>query len=220
MKRLVISMGTGALFMSTQTFGMSLTGDVNMVHPPASVQQGDRTNSNKAILFTEQANTALGGNLRVDAFLPGKYSDGVDTKGRTIGAGKVVSSFLLHADPGDAKSGRMKGSIHFNDKILGVVFGDLSASNALVGAPETTYAATPGHGLDGKDFFKISKNRKRLDFNFNVGDITDQIRIITRGTASSPGTDGAGSALPEPVTPTLLAMGLSGLALRRRRVDK
>jgi uncharacterized protein (TIGR03382 family) len=67
--------------------------------------------------------------------------------------------------------------------------------------------------------FRISKNRKRLDFNFNVNGVLDQIRIITRGNAVSAETDGAGNAMPEPVTPTLVAMGLTGLALRRRRVD-
>lgn len=202
---------------------MSLSGDVNMVRSPASVQDGDRTNNRKALLFTEQTNTTLAGNLIVEAYLPGVYDRSSATASRTLAAGRTVTSYMLHADvdsDGDTPV-LMKGSIGFSEKILGVIFGNFGASDALVGAPGTSYEAAIGHGLERKgpngDFFRISKDRTRIDFRFHVGGITDQVRIITAGVAAK---QSAENPIPEPVTTTLMAMGLGGLALRRRHIEE
>ena len=201
---------------------LTLSGDVNMVFAPVSVQENDRTNNRRALLFTEQANATLASDMNVEAYLPGVY-DGGAAVSRTLAAGRTVTSYFLHADVSDdaATPTLMSGSITFNDKILGVIFGDFSASDALVGAAGTTYETQAGHGLDfsdpSGDSFRISNNRMRLDFNFNVSGITDQIRIITAGNDNALlQITGTGNPIPEPVTPTLLAMGLGSLAMRRR----
>ncbi len=224
MKSTLTIMATGTILVAAgYTSAMSLSGDVNMVHSPVSVQDGDRTNNHKALLFTEQNNTALGGNLKVEAYLPGKYDGLAATAGRTLAAGRTVSSYMLHADVDSdgVTPVMMTGSISFNEKILGVIFGNFDASDALLGAPGTSYESTSGHGLDfndpNGDMFRISKNRMRFDFSFTVSGITDQIRIITAGNTTP--SDSSGNPIPEPVTTTLLAMGLGGLTLRRRHIE-
>jgi len=221
MKSIITTLAAGAVLSFVgQASAMTLSGDVNMIYAPASVQSNDRTNNRKALLFTESRNTVLAADLAVEAYLPGVY-DGGAAAGRTLAAGRTVTSYFLHADvDGDANTPvNMSGSITFNDKILGVIFGNFTASDALVGAPGTTYETSVEHGLDFKDpfgdMFRISNDRMRIDFNFNVSGITDQIRVITAGVAAPASTE---NPIPEPVTPTLVAMGLSGLALRRRHI--
>lgn len=200
---------------------MSVSGDVNTIFAPASVQQGARTNNNRALFFNEQANTVLASNLAVQAYIPGVYNGSNAPVGRTLAAGRTVNSYMLHADLDDNANTptHMSGSITFNDKILGVIFSNFSASDALVGAPGTAYETAVGHGLDmsdpNGDTFRISNDRMRLEFSFNVSGITDQIRIITAGVAAPQSTE---NPIPEPITPTLLAMGLGGLAMRRRHI--
>jgi len=220
MKSIITAIAAAAaLSFAGDASALTISGDVNMVFAPASVQQDARTNNNKALLFNESANVALASDMNVEAYLPGVY-DGGSPLGRTLAAGRTVSSYFLHADVAeDANTPKhMSGSITFNDKILGVIFSGFGASDALVGAAGTAYETQGGHGVDFADpigdSFRISNNRMRLDFDFYVSGITDQIRIITAGNAPLVITE---NPIPEPVTPALLAMGLGSLALRRRR---
>jgi len=221
MKSIITTLAVGAVLTFVgQASAMTLSGDVNMIFPPTDVTADARTNNRKALLFREQADTALASNLAVQAYLPGVYNSASSPAGRILNTGRVVNSYFLHADVDDnAVTPRvLSGSITFGDKILGVIFGgDFTPSDALVGAPGTTYETAAGHGVDlasGSDMFRISNNRMRLDFDFFVNGITDQIRIITAGNAVI--TDIDDNPIPEPVTPALLGMGLGCLALRRR----
>jgi len=219
MKTIITAIAAAAaLSFAGDASALTLSGDVNMVFAPASVQADARTNNNKALLFKESSNVALASDMRVEAYLPGLNTTGTAAS-RTLAAGRTVNSYFLHADvTGDNTPRHMTGSITFNDKILGVIFGNFSASDALVGAAGTAYETQDGHGLDfsdpNGDSFRISNNRMRIDFDFYVSGITDQIRIITAGNAPLVVTE---NPIPEPVTPALLAMGLGSLALRRRR---
>lgn len=219
MKSIITTLAAGTVlcFVGHAT-AMSISGDVNMVYAPASVQENARTNNRKALLFTEQTDVALASDLTVEAYLPGVYDSAADASSRVLAAGRTVSSYMLHADvTTDASTPvLMTGSITFNDKILGVFFGDFAISDALLGAPGTAYESAVGHGVDftdpNGDSFRISNDRMRLDFSFYVSGITDQIRIITAGVA----VPQEENPIPEPVTPTLVAMGLGTLAMRRR----
>ncbi len=218
MKTIITAIAAGTVLSFVgHTSALTLTGDVNMVFPPASVQANDRTNNRRALLFTEQANTVLTHNLRVEAYLAGEYNSSSAVVGRTLGTGRAITSLFLHADISDdaASPTVMSGSISFDQKILGVIFGDFRQSDPLVGAAGTAYEAAAGHGVDlgNQDSFRISNDRMRLDFDFFVSGITDQMRIILAGNAPLAVQE---NPIPEPVTPTLLAMGLGSLAMRRR----
>lgn len=219
MKSIITAIAAAAaLSFAGDASALTLSGDVNMVFPPASVQLDARTNNNKALLFKESSNKALASDMTVQAYLPGVY-DGGATASRTLAAGRTINSYFLHADvDSDKAPKKMSGSITFNDKILGVIFSGFGASDVLVGAAGTSYETAAGHGLEftdpNGDSFRISNNRMRLDFDFTVHNIADQIRIITAGNAPLSIVE---NPIPEPVTPALLAMGLGSLALRRRR---
>jgi len=221
MKSIITTLAAGAvLTLVGHASALTLSGDVNMIFPPADVTADTRTNNNKALIFREQVDTSLSSDMNVQAYLPGTYNHTSSPESKTLNEGRVVTSFFLHADvDDDATTPRLiSGSITFNERILGVIFGgDFTPSDALVGLAGTTYETAAGHGLDmtaSGDSFRISNNRMRLDFNFLVNGITDQIRIITAGNAIVTDTDN--NPIPEPVTPALLAMGLGGLAMRRR----
>lgn len=220
MKSIITAIAAAATlsFAASNASALTLSGDVNMVFAPASVQLDARTNNNRALLFKESSNKALASNLAVQAYLPGNYAGGPAVS-RNLAAGRTVNSYFLHADVTSDKAPKiMSGSITFNDKILGVIFGNFAASDTLLGADGTDYETAAGHGIEftdpNGDSFRISNNRMRLDFNFTVHNIADQIRIITAGNAPLVVTE---NPIPEPVTPALLAMGLGSLALRRRR---
>lgn len=218
MKTFVLPILIGASFVSSAN-ALSISGDVNMVRPPVSVEDNARTNNNKSLLFIEQKDTVLQRSIDVQAFLPGVYDSSSDAVGRTLREGKTINSYFLHADvrEGSNTPKVYSGSISFDTKILGVIFNDPSG-NSILAAPNTSYETVVDHGLDlndpNGDTFRISNNRMRLDFSFTTFGMTDQIRIITAGHNKD-------NPVPEPVTSTLMAMGLSslGFVLRRRHTS-
>jgi MYXO-CTERM domain-containing protein len=102
----------------------------------------------------------------------------------------------------------LNGYVVFDTPILGVLIGNaLGTTDALLGRPGVAYNQNSFRGLEleaatsESDSFEISADRLRIDFVMEIGDWTDDIRIVT--------------AVPAPPVAALLALG--GLARRRRR---
>ena len=186
------------------------TGELAEVSAPPSVVFGDYVSTTEMRVFEEQQDLTLSADLQVNISLPGNYADPSDLTPGVIPTGTVVRSYFLHGDPHTLTSVYFDGSVTFDGDILGVITRgtDLDACDAAVGAVGTTYPLDQlSRGLEfgplGQDEVTVEANLRTLTIVRAVASIPgDQLRVIT--------------AVPEPSTLGLLALG-SAAVLRRRR---
>lgn len=216
-KQIVMSLGLCACtFTSAQAAIVSTVGNVSVVAPPATVdiQQNEGLLS---IVFPERLNYALtsGAKFDVDG-TPGTYNDTADFTGVdgffASGTQVDVNSYFVHFDsPGGTTIST--AAITFDQPIIALMLQSsrLSTSDNDLGAPGTTYPifSSTGVGRRGIDFsdavvldsVTISDDRRTLSYTLTSSNSVDQIRVLT--------------SVPEPGT--LGLVGISGLALLRRR---
>jgi hypothetical protein len=174
-----------ALLLSTPGNAAVLTtaGDVNgPVAPVPSVQLDIAESDATALLFREQRNLLLPSSVDVGLSLPGYVEDPSDLTPDTILAGTRVDSWFLHTDP--VTTNRYIGSVRFDRAIIGIMVdgADVLASNAVLGAPGTTYTVSAG-ALDlGSDYLSLSPDRRKIEFSWRTNAGMDQIRILTEPT--------------------------------------
>ncbi|MCY2942828.1 MAG: fibronectin type III domain-containing protein [Planctomycetota bacterium] len=130
--------------------------------------------------------------LNVDASGPGTYSVSTDFTPATILAGTKINSYYLHADTLGKPSvfQHMKGSITFDNPILGIISTPSTLSSSdLLGSSSTFYPNT-GRGTDQgtghPDVFMISADRKTLTYDVETAPASDDLRIITSAGPLSP----------------------------------
>lgn len=183
------------------------TGAVQLTAPLSDVRP-DQTENNQTIwLFPEKTGYVLTTPVTVNITAPGSYSSYPPSPVTTLPAGTKVDVYFMHFDPGPLV--RLQGSVTFDSPILGVIVRDtqLLASNFL-GAPTTTY---PNSGTklgleNGDDKVHLSGDMKTLSVDWLANFPGDRIRIITA------------SAIPEPTSLLLFAVGIAGAgALLRRK---
>lgn len=184
------------------------TGNVVLLPaPPPSVALDALTSSTQAFVFAERICFILPTNLAVDALNPvGTFSQS-QTQPGTISAGTPVDSYYVHTDlPGTVGQGRMTGTLTFDRPVLGLIFRipTLNASDAVVGAPGTTYSTnlTARGYEDETDTVTVSADRRTVTFDTRIFEWQDELRIITEGTCE-PGAvpctvTGAGDILGTP----------------------
>ncbi len=207
---------SGSLAITSPAFGQGpvVSGDIVPVSEPPSLARNAFESNSAIALIEERANFALYAAVTVDVDgTPGIYNQQSDLTGGVIPEGAVVSIFLLHFDPIGVPSVpvRLSGSIQFPRPIAGLVFrhptltatdiyGETSITYPL---PEEVYRGFEFGELSASvfDSASISADRLTLTLNWGATAYTDQLRVFT--------------IVPEPLTASLLVIGLLGVSWRR-----
>jgi hypothetical protein len=167
---------------------------VHLDPAPAAVG-GDNLNSVDLFAFVERLNVTLPAMLVTDL-------------GGPITAGTKVSSFGVAFDPKKPEL-FVEGFVTFPRPILGVLTSTLRLKNtdALLGAPGTTYNSPGARGLDNFDIPGTFFVGNTLFLDWKALSPGDNVRVLT-------------AAIPEPTTWAMLVagFGLIGFASRRRRI--
>lgn len=181
-------------------------GDILILNPPPdSVVFNDLEHNTTVFMFQERAGYELPSPVDVDISEPGRYTAGLTTPS-TIPAGTEVNCWFLHFDPVLATNTTTLGQvITFSEEILGIICEDatLNASDPVLGYPGTVYSTGQVvRGLENVEDVEFSEDGHSFLIHYLHATYPgEEVRIIT--------------AVPEPATLSLLALG--GLALVRRR---
>ena len=165
------------------------SGQVAVISAPKTVEVNKLESNSNAMFFQEQQNVTLNKTLTVDASKSGSYVHDSSFKPANILAGNKVNSYYLHADKvGQTLSFvHARGTITFNEPILGVITTRAGLNNSdYLGGTTTTYP-TSGRLMDSSDminpdWFSVSDDRKTITFDFQTSTHSDDIRIITAAT--------------------------------------
>lgn len=200
--------------MQTACAGTIVTGDVEMVLAPASLELNAFESNDRISLIKEQANIVLAADLTVDVDgSPGVYDDLADLTGGVLPAGSVVNSYLLHFDPASVPqvAAEGAGSVTFSDgQIVGLMLRQSTlASSDFLGALGTTYGGVFRQfellaGLPVSDSAEVSADRRTVTVTFRATSQYDELRVLI--------------AVPEPCTSLLVCCGvlLLGIVFHRR----
>ena len=141
---------------------VAVSGQIQIVVPPLSVQWQSLESDTTGIVFQEQSDYQLLADTRVS--IPGTigtYNKTADMRPTDILAGTTVDSYLLHFD---ASSGnpRFQGTVQFTDPIIGVMLLPFALSNSdtELGSSGTSYPpANPFFARRGLDFSDCQQHR-------------------------------------------------------------
>ncbi len=172
--------------------GATPNGQTLAINTPTTVAVNGFEDQYYAKFFAEKAGVTLSCPLNVDASGPGVYSVSTDYTPATILAGTKINSYYLHADtlgqPSEFQ--HMKGSITFDNPILGIVSTPSTLSSSdLLGSSSTFYPNTgraTDQGTVKPDVFLISADRKTLTYDLQTAPASDDLRIITSAGPLSP----------------------------------
>lgn len=204
MKHLLVFVGAAALGCSSFGAIVSVTGQVSLIAPPASLAFGAYTDKTQAFAMNERQGVLFSGGF--DKYMPvvGLAYTTSNLMPGLMPSPTWVDSHMIHFDNRGEPSPYpiVTGTITFDKPILAVIcsLSRLDASDAALGAPGTTYAAgelTRGISSVVDTFKLLSPNT--IQFTLQNSQAMDNIRVLT-----VPG-------------PGVAATGLLGLCTLRRR---
>lgn len=206
MKHLLVFVGAAALGCSSFGAIVSVTGQVSLIAPPASLAFGAYTDKTQAFAMNERQGVLFSGGF--DKYMPvvGLAYTTSNLMPGLMPSPMWVDSHMIHFDNSGLAAPHpiVTGTITFNKPILAVIcsLGRLDASDGVLGAPGTVYAnGEPSRGISSvTDTFKLL-SATTIQFSLQNGGAMDNIRVLTVPT---PGV-GAASAL------------LLGMVSKRRR---
>jgi len=198
--------------------GVSTTGMVQTIDPPADVHFGLFESNTTAFLWQEQTVTTTG-DTQVSRLVSGGDLYTTPGTAQNLAAG-TYSSYFLHMEsdiatsPGSAPI-TYTGSVTFSQEIEALILNRFENCNShdVFGSPGTAY---PGAGTascgetqnfdfaNASNWISISADRKTLDFSQITPHDMDQVRILT-------------AAVPVPAAAWLFGSGLLGLVGMARR---
>lgn len=160
----------------------SVTGEMEKVGPPSSVEIGVVESNSVLRVFDEQHGVTLAQDLSVDATASGTYA-GPTGSGELIPAGSRVNSHFVHGDKignDTATSVNLSGTITFDRDVLAVIFSrpNLNPSDGVLGAAGTTYPTT-NRGFEAADKVTIGADRRSVNVSVRIWNVTDQLRVVT-----------------------------------------
>lgn len=184
---------------------VSLSGDVEMIAPPFSVQGGALESNDLVRVFQETQNVVLSQDIDADITTSGVFDEVLDLTPGVIPAGTLISSYFLHADTANLGNSNYDLQLVFSQPILGLLIEEasLQATHDLVGWPLTVYPSAISsdglvEGLElGEDSLILNKQTNTI--SVAIGDLdtfefVDHVRVIT-------------AAVPEPSSLAILAIG-------------
>jgi hypothetical protein len=207
--------------------GQSLAAGISLVSGPGTLvvnpnnqrYYADPYNIDTVFYWTEQSPHVLANDLVVSVLPPGSYPTDVTSHSAdsslTIAQGTTIDSFLLYYDP---QSSSTVASFAFDDPIVGLITNSATSDaddhfrlsdyliNPLVPGANIPVTHYDARGIElgvGSDFIRWL-SPTQIEIHLDAGDPGDQIRVIT-------------SAIPEPASIVLVAMGLAAMVRRRRR---
>ncbi|QDU66234.1 hypothetical protein [Engelhardtia mirabilis] len=170
---------------------LSVAGAVSPVClPPPSIEQ-DQYEGYSVRVIEERTDLLLEAPLLLDAAGAGCFDTDADLIPGKIGAGEIVSSYLVHYDPVDLDS--WPGSIHltFEGEVAGLILttSRLDATDSVLGLAEVAYPIAPSQrGLElntsaQEDAVWISEDLHTLELSLSVVQELDQLRVVTTAAA-------------------------------------
>lgn len=168
----------------------NIGGAVVLAEPPASItHMTNPWESNAEIRVWCERSFALVSSLTVGHTPSGPVVSGPVVNG-SVPAGTPIETYMVRADPVASGPIDLQGFVTFDREILGVYIGSqLTPLDGALGRPGISYNQNNFRGLEldgpggpSNDSFEISMDRFRLDFRLHVGDWTDDIRVVVRGS--------------------------------------
>ncbi len=113
----------------------SVSGDFEIVSPPASVQRQAFESSTAMRVFEERELSAA--TIPVNAVEPGIYHAYADFDDVDIAPAGAIRSYLIHFDPSGTNLVQLSGSVTFDAPILGIIARSLTMqqTDSWLGAP-------------------------------------------------------------------------------------
>jgi hypothetical protein len=191
----VVSAGLALVASTSQA--QVLGGQIVEIAAPASATHaGGPLSASEMFLFPEREEVMLAAPLKADLTSTSRGAG-------TIPAGSVVDSYYVMCNKNTQPRVALDATVSFDENILGVIWTTtkLTASDAAFGAPGTNYGGSyANRGFESsEDSVKAADPTKAVEkalaIHCEIGNVTDQVRILVGVTPDC--NDGDGDLNPD-----------------------